>query len=146
MKSRALQASVIADLVVLLSCVGMRIVFVMKVVLKSTNGLCTASLIDNYHIPVIASIVADKSGQSYNINADTTTGELAAALRDEKLILLTDVAGILEDRNDPGSLVSYCVRSMDQGVRTASIIDGRLEHYLLLEILTDEGAGIMITG
>ncbi|PHT31747.1 Acetylglutamate kinase, chloroplastic [Capsicum baccatum] len=83
----------------------------------------------------------------------TTTGELAAALRDEKLILLTDVAGILEDRNDPGSLVkqidikelkkmtddgkvasgmipkvSYCVSSMDQVVRTASIIDGRLEH------------------
>lgn len=128
-------------------------------------------LIDNYHIPVIASVAADKTGQSYNINADTVAGELAAALSAEKLILLTDVAGILEDRDDPGSLVkevdikgvkkmmdagkiaggmipkvNCCVRSLAQGVRTASIIDGRLQHSLLLEILTDEGAGTMITG
>ncbi|CAH9070389.1 unnamed protein product [Cuscuta europaea] len=128
-------------------------------------------LIDNHHIPVIASVAADKNGQSYNINADTAAGELAAALGAEKLILLTDVAGILEDREDPGSLVkevdirgvkkmmdegkigggmipkvSCCVRSLAQGVRTASIIDGRLQHSLLLEILTDEGAGTMITG
>ncbi|KAK4366890.1 hypothetical protein RND71_014770 [Anisodus tanguticus] len=251
MKSEALQASVIADLV-LLSCVGMRIVFVhgggpeinqwlgklgikpnflnglrvtdastMEIVsmvlvgkvnkhlvslinkagatavgLSGIDGhLLTARpspnseqlgfvgdiasvdpsvlrpLIDNYHIPVIASVAADKRGQSYNINADTAAGELAAALGAEKLILLTDVAGILEDRNDPGSLVKQidikgvkkmtddgkvaggmipkvncCVRSLAQGVRTASIIDGRLEHSLLLEILTDEGAGTMITG
>lgn len=110
-------------------------------------------------------------GQSYNINADTAAGELAASLGAEKLILLTDVAGILENRDDPGSLVkeidikgvkkmmddgkiaggmipkvNCCVRSLAQGVRTASIIDGRLEHSLLLEILTDEGAGTMITG
>ncbi|RWR89784.1 acetylglutamate kinase, chloroplastic-like protein [Cinnamomum micranthum f. kanehirae] len=123
------------------------------------------------HIPVIASVAADESGQAYNINADTAAGELAAALGAEKLILLTDVAGILEDREDPGSLVkeidikgvkkmvregkvgggmipkvSCCVRSLAQGVRTASIIDGRLPHSLLLEILTDEGAGTMITG
>lgn len=128
-------------------------------------------LIDNYHIPVIASVAADRTGQSYNINADTAAGELAAALGAEKLILLTDVAGILEDRDDPGSLVkeidikgvkqmmetgkiaggmipkvNCCVRSIAQGVRTASIIDGRVQHSLLLEILTDEGAGTMITG
>lgn len=128
-------------------------------------------LIDNYHIPVIASVAADKTGQPYNINADTVAGELAAALAAEKLILLTDVAGILEDRDDPGSLVkevdikgmkrmisdgkvaggmipkvNCCVRSLAQGVRTASIIDGRLQHSLLLEILTEEGAGTMITG
>ncbi|KAM3290280.1 hypothetical protein P3S67_018569 [Capsicum chacoense] len=137
--------------------------------------LLTARPSPNSELGFVGDIVSvdptDKSGQSYNINADTTANELAAALRDEKLILLTDVAGILEDRNDPGSLVkyidikgvkkmtddgmvaggmipkvSYCVRSMDQGVRAASIINGRLEHYLLLEILTDEGAGIMITG
>lgn len=128
-------------------------------------------LIDNYHIPVIASVAADGAGQMYNINADTVAGELAAALGAEKLILLTDVAGILEDREDLGSLVkeidisgvkrmiedgkiaggmipkvNCCVRALAQGVRTASIIDGRLEHSLLLEILTDEGAGTMITG
>ncbi|KAA8528200.1 hypothetical protein F0562_035549 [Nyssa sinensis] len=128
-------------------------------------------LIENNHIPVIASVAADEKGQSYNINADTAAGELAAALGAEKLILLTDVPGILEDKDDTGSLVkeidikgvkkmmdegkiaggmipkvNCCVRSIAQGVRTASIIDGRLPHSLLLEILTDEGAGTMITG
>lgn len=128
-------------------------------------------LVENNHIPVIASVAADEKGQSYNINADTVAGELAAALGAEKLILLTDVAGILEDKDDPGSLVkeidiagvrkmvsegkvaggmipkvNCCIRSLAQGVRTASIIDGRVQHSLLLEILTDEGAGTMITG
>ncbi|XP_047328851.1 acetylglutamate kinase, chloroplastic [Impatiens glandulifera] len=128
-------------------------------------------LIENNHIPVIASVAADESGQSYNINADTAAGELAAALGAEKLILLTDVAGILEDRNDPMTLVkeidikgikkmidegkiaggmipkvNCCLRSIAQGVHTASIIDGRQPHSLLLEILTDKGAGTMITG
>ncbi|XP_027178448.1 uncharacterized protein LOC113777530 [Coffea eugenioides] len=128
-------------------------------------------LIDNGHIPVIASVAADKTGQSYNINADIAAGEVAAALAAEKLILLTDVAGILEDQGDPGSLVKEldiqgarrmmndgkiaggmfqkvdcCVRSVAQGVRTATILDGRVQHSLLLEILTDEGVGTMITG
>ncbi|CAO2835087.1 unnamed protein product [Amaranthus hypochondriacus] len=128
-------------------------------------------LVDNNHIPVIASVAADENGQSYNINADTVAGELAAALGAEKLILLTDVAGILENKDDPGSLVkeiditgirnmisegkiaggmipkvNCCIRSLAQGVKTASIIDGRVQHSLLLEILTDEGAGTMITG
>ncbi|XP_058223149.1 acetylglutamate kinase, chloroplastic [Rhododendron vialii] len=128
-------------------------------------------LINTNHIPVIASVAADEEGQSYNINADTAAGELAAALGAEKLILLTDVAGILEDKEDIGSLVkeidikgvkrmvdegkiaggmipkvSCCVRAIAQGVRTASVIDGRLPHSLLLEILTDQGAGTMITG
>lgn len=123
------------------------------------------------HIPVIASVAADDKGQGYNVNADTAAGEIAVAVGAEKLILLTDVAGILEDRNDPGSLVreididgvrrmvadgkvaggmipkvDCCVRSLTQGVRTASIIDGRVAHALLLEILTDEGAGTMIAG
>ena len=127
--------------------------------------------IENGHIPVVTSVAADESGQPYNINADTVAGELAAALGAEKLILLTDVAGILEDREDPSSLVkeinirevkmmiengkvsggmipkvNCCVRTLAQGCKTASIIDGRLPHSLLLEILTDEGAGTMITG
>ncbi|MQM12403.1 hypothetical protein Taro_045321 [Colocasia esculenta] len=123
------------------------------------------------HIPVIASVAADERGQAYNINADTVAGEIAAAIGAEKLILLTDVPGILEDRNDTGSLVkeidirgvrkmiglgkvaggmipkvNCCVRSLAQGVRTASIIDGRKPHSLLLELLTGDGAGTMITG
>ncbi|CDP12840.1 unnamed protein product [Coffea canephora] len=128
-------------------------------------------LIDNGYIPVVASVAADKTGRLYIINADTVAGELAAALAAEKLILLTDVAGILEERDDPGSLmkevdiegarrmmndekiaggmfqkVDCCVRSVAQGVRVASIIDGRVQHSLLLEFLTGGGAGTMITG
>ncbi|PPS00294.1 hypothetical protein GOBAR_AA20366 [Gossypium barbadense] len=129
------------------------------------------TIVDNGSIPVIASVAADEYGQPYNINADTVAGEVAAALGAEKLILLTDVAGILRNREDPGSLVkeidikgvkkmieegkvgggmipkvNCCIRSLDQGVTTASIIDGRVEHSLLHEIMTDEGAGTMITG
>ncbi|KAJ4826144.1 hypothetical protein Tsubulata_030551 [Turnera subulata] len=128
-------------------------------------------LVSNGHIPVIASVAADETGQSYNINADTVAGEVAAALGAEKLILLTDVAGILEDKEDPKSLVreidikgikkmveekkvaggmipkvQCCVRSLAQGVRTASIIDGRVQHSLLHEIMSEEGIGTMITG
>ncbi|MQM20872.1 hypothetical protein Taro_053902 [Colocasia esculenta] len=128
-------------------------------------------LLSSGHIPVIASVAADESGQAYNINADTVAGEIAAAMGAEKLILLTDVPGILEDRNDLGTLVkeidikgvrkmvedgkvaggmipkvNCCVRSLAQGVRTASIIDGRKSHSLLLELLTGDGAGTMITG
>ncbi|PIN21055.1 Acetylglutamate kinase [Handroanthus impetiginosus] len=139
--------------------------------IASVDPAILRPLIDNNHIPVIASVAADLSGQPYNINADTAAGELAAALGAEKLILLTDVAGILENRDDPKSLVreidikgvkkmiddgkiaggmipkvNCCVRSLAQGVRTTSIIDGRLKHSLLLEILTDEGAGTMIAG
>lgn len=137
----------------------------------AVNSSILRPLIENDYIPVIASVAADETGQLYNINADTVAGELAAALGAEKLILLTDVAGILEDKNDPVSLVkeldikgvnkmiddgkiaggmipkvNCCKRSIAQGVNTASIIDGRLPHSLLLEILTDEGAGTMITG
>ncbi|PKA64155.1 Acetylglutamate kinase, chloroplastic [Apostasia shenzhenica] len=135
------------------------------------NPAILRPIIADNHIPVIASVAADDEGQGYNVNADTAAGEIAAAVGAEKLILLTDVAGILEDCNDPGSLVkeihisgvrrmveegkvaggmipkvNCCVRSLAQGVRTASIIDGRVAHSLLLEILTDEGAGTMITG
>ncbi|RLM61907.1 hypothetical protein C2845_PM14G09280 [Panicum miliaceum] len=128
-------------------------------------------IIASGHIPVIATVAADEAGQAYNINADTAAGEIAAAIGAEKLLLLTDVSGILADRDDPGSLVrevdaagvrrmiaegkvgggmipkvECCVRAIAQGVRTASIIDGRVPHSLLLEILTDEGTGTMITG
>ncbi|ERN14641.1 hypothetical protein AMTRI_Chr04g182180 [Amborella trichopoda] len=122
-------------------------------------------------IPVIATVAADEEGQAYNVNADTFAGEIAAAVGAEKLVLLTDVAGILEERENPESLVrevdvkgvrrmvdegkvvggmvpkvKCCVRALAQGVRAASIIDGRVPHCLLLEVLTDEGIGTMITG
>jgi len=121
------------------------------------------------YIPVVSSVAADETGQAYNINADTVAGELAAALGAEKLILLTDIPGILRDRDDPETLmpklniqsarglidegvvaggmipkVNCCVRSLAQGVRATHIVDGRVPHALLLEILTDAGVGSMI--
>lgn len=127
------------------------------------------SLIKTGHIPVVSSVAADETGQAYNINADTVAGELAAALGAEKLILLTDTAGILRDYHDPSTLiakldiqqarelietgivsggmipkVNCCVRSLAQGVKAAHIIDGRVPHALLLEIFTDAGIGSML--
>jgi acetylglutamate kinase len=127
------------------------------------------SLVNSGYVPVISSVAADENGQAYNINADTVAGEIAAALQAEKLILLTDTPGILYDYHNPASLikkldiqkarnlieqgivsggmipkVNCCVRSLAQGVRAAHILDGRLAHSLLLEILTDEGIGSMI--
>ncbi len=130
-----------------------------------------AALVDNGYVPVISSVAADEMGQAHNINADTVAGEIAAALGAEKLILLTDTAGILRDYHDPSTLipkltisqartlidegivsggmipkVACCVRSLAQGVRAAHILDGRIPHSLLLEIFTDEGIGSMIIG
>ncbi len=127
------------------------------------------SLVNSGYIPVVSSVAADETGQSYNINADTVAGEIAAALGAEKLILMTDTAGILEDYHQPDSLivkldiqearqliesgivsggmipkVNCCVRSLAQGVKAAHIIDGRLEHALLQEIFSDSGIGSMI--
>jgi len=127
------------------------------------------ALIDKGYIPVVSSVAADDTGQAYNINADTAAGEIAAALGAEKLILLTDTAGILRNYHDPATLinridiqearrlievgivaggmipkVTCCVRSLAQGVKAAHIIDGRLPHALLLEIFTDAGIGSMI--
>ncbi|CAI5523208.1 unnamed protein product, partial [Closterium sp. Naga37s-1] len=122
-------------------------------------------------IPVIATVAADSEGQAYNVNADTAAGEIAASLGAEKLILMTDVPGVMIDPKDTDSLVKEvdikgirkliadgivkggmipkvecCIRSLAQGVHSTAIIDGRKPHSLLLEVLTDEGAGTMITG
>ena len=112
-----------------------------------------------------------EDGRSHNINADTVAGELAAALEAEKLILLTDTPGILRDRDDPASLIrklglaearqliqdgivaggmtpktECCIRALAQGVAAAHIIDGRVPHALLLEVLTNAGIGTMVVG
>jgi acetylglutamate kinase len=135
------------------------------------NTKLLESLVNSRYIPVVSSVGEDENGQAYNINADTVAGELAAALGAEKLILLTDTAGILRDPKDPNSLIAKlkiqevrdlmetgmvsggmipkvkcCVRSLAQGVHAAHILDGRIPHALLLEIFTDEGIGSMIVG
>jgi acetylglutamate kinase len=136
---------------------------------SATNVKLIESLVQDGYIPVISSVAADENGQAYNINADTVAGELAAALDAEKLILMTDTAGILKDYKDPSTLiakvdiqearslidqgivsggmipkVTCCVRSLAQGVKAAHIIDGRIPHSLLLEVFTDAGIGSMI--
>ena len=136
---------------------------------NSVDPRLIRSLVHNDYVPVISSVAADEKGQAHNINADTVAGEIAASLDAEKLILLTDTPGILEDYTNPSTLltkldirtarelieqgivsggmipkVSCCVRSLAQGVKAAHIIDGRIPHALLLEIFTDEGIGSMI--
>ncbi|MEM6521765.1 MAG: acetylglutamate kinase, partial [Cyanobacteria bacterium P01_C01_bin.70] len=131
-------------------------------------GLIKALVADGY-IPVISSVASDPTGQAYNINADTVAGELAAALNAEKLVLLTDTRGILHNYKDPSTLipkldikqarqlmeagivaggmipkVQCCVRSLAQGVGAAHILDGRINHALLLEIFSDTGIGSML--
>ena len=133
------------------------------------NSEVIEPLIAKGYIPVISSVAATKEGVTYNINADTAAGEIAAAVGAEKLILLTDTLGILQDKNDPLSLIrkirlpevrqliekdivnggmtpkaECCIRALSQGVSAAHIIDGRIPHALLLEVFTDKGIGTMI--
>lgn len=127
-------------------------------------------LLDNGYIPVISSLGADDQGNVYNINADTIAAEIAVHLRAEKLILLTDVDGILMDPSDPSSKISRLsaeeaeglaregrlssgmlpkiaaiAHLIRRGVRSAHIINGLKRNALLREVFTDEGAGTMIT-
>jgi acetylglutamate kinase len=120
------------------------------------------------YIPVVASAGTDRAGNSYNVNADTAAGKVAAALGAYKAVFLTDVPGWLADPDDPGSLVSRstvrdvgaaiegvaggmrpkleaCVEAIGGGVESAHIIDGSRLHSLLLELFTDAGIGTMVT-
>jgi len=137
-------------------------------------GLVDASILDRILaqelIPVVATIGADLEGQSYNINADTAAGAVAAAVGAEKLVYLTNVEGLLADVDDPASLIRTttadeldhlleqgsvsagmipklrsCVEAIRAGVGHAHILDGRVPHALLLEIFTREGVGTMVS-
>jgi acetylglutamate kinase len=126
-------------------------------------------MLDKGYIPVIAPCAIGPEGKTYNVNGDTAAGKIAEALKAEKFILLTDVEGILTDVNDKNSVISRinfdnakklidsgiikggmipklkcCINAIENGVKRAHIIDGRLTHSLLLEIFTDEGIGTMI--
>ncbi len=128
-------------------------------------------LLGNGYIPVVSTIGADADGNVYNINGDTAAAYIAGALQAERMILMTDVCGILRDVNDPKSLISEltvdetralydngvisggmipkadcCLTAIAQGVRNAVIMDGRVPHAILMELLTDEGAGTWIRG
>jgi acetylglutamate kinase len=123
------------------------------------------------YIPVVSTIGEDAEGHTLNINADHAAGRIAAALKAEKLILLSDVAGVYEDYNDKGTFVSQmdasgarrmletgqvdkgmipkvegCLIALEGGCRRAHILDGRVPNALLTEIFTDEGCGTMVVG
>ena len=123
------------------------------------------ALADGY-IPVIATVASDEFGQTYNINADTAAARIAAQLKAENLILMTDIAGLLRDKDDPSTLIPYvnvcevaflkgkgiisggmipkiecCVEAVRRGVKKTAIIDGRIPHSILIETLSNEGIG-----
>lgn len=128
-------------------------------------------LLEKGYIPVISTIACDRDGNSYNINGDTAAAHIAGALNAERLIMMTDVAGILTDKDDPSTLlpevttddieklkmdgivqggmipkVDCCVEAIRKGVEKVVIMDGRVPHSILMELLTYEGAGTMVTG
>ena len=127
------------------------------------------TLIEDGQIPVVSTLGIDDKGQSYNINADTAAGALAGALQVQKVIYLSDVPGLLSDKDDVSTLISSittleveemvvskgvsdgmipkvnsCIDALRQGVGSAHLLDGRIPHVVLLELFTDEGIGTMI--
>ncbi len=128
-------------------------------------------LLEKGYIPVVSTVGCDNEGNVYNINADTAASYIAGAMKAERLITMTDIPGILRDVNDPDSIikrvnvqearqlfadgivtggmipkVECCIEAVERGVRRVTILDGRVPHAVLLELLTDEGAGTMVKG
>jgi len=126
-------------------------------------------LLEKNYIPVISTVASDRMGNTFNINGDTAAAYLAGALGAERLIMMTDIAGILEDKDDPATLipsitvseakklydngiisggmipkVDCCIEALEHGVNNVVIMDGRIPHSILMELLTDEGAGTMV--
>ncbi len=128
-------------------------------------------MLEKGYIPVISTLGCDEQGNAYNINGDTAAAFIAGALGAERLIMMTDIAGILRDQHDPSTLipkltveqakglyasgvisggmipkVDCCIEALNRGVESVIIMDGRVPHSILMEILTDEGAGTMVIG
>ena len=128
-------------------------------------------LLEKNYIPVISTVASDRQGNTYNINGDTAAAYIAGALNAKRLIMMTDIDGILRDKDDPTTLihkitvseakklyeegvisggmipkVDCCIEAIREGVETVVINDGRVPHSILMELLTDEGAGTMVTG
>ena len=128
-------------------------------------------LLEKNYVPVISTIAGDRLGNTYNINGDTAAAYIAGALNAERLIMMTDIAGILRDKDDPSTLipaltvkeakklfdegvisggmipkVDCCIEAIGKGVKHVVIMDGRVPHSILMELLTDEGAGTMVMG
>jgi acetylglutamate kinase len=135
------------------------------------NIECVEDLLQNGYIPVISTVGCDNEGNAYNINGDTAAARIAGALKAERLIMMTDIAGLLKDKDDPSTLipeitvseakklfeqgvikggmipkVDCCIDAINHGVKNVVIMDGRIPHSILMEILTDEGAGTVVVG
>ena len=127
-------------------------------------------LLEKNYIPVISTVASDRQGNTYNINGDTAAAHIAGALGAERLIMMTDIAGVLKDKDDPSTLIPHltvdeakelygtgvisggmipkvdcCIEALQCGVNNVIIMDGRIPHSILMELLTDEGAGTMVT-
>ena len=128
-------------------------------------------LLEKGYIPVVSTVGCDTEGNTYNINGDTAAAHIAGALGAERLIMMTDIVGLLRDKDDPDTLiprvtiseaevlrkegiisggmipkVDCCIEAINEGVKTVIIMDGRVPHSILMELLTDEGAGTMVMG
>lgn len=126
-------------------------------------------LLEKNYIPVVSTVAGDRHGNVYNINGDTAAACIAGALGAERLIMMTDIAGILSDKDDPSTLIPHitvseakalydsgvisggmipkvdcCMKALESGVNNVVIMDGRIPHSILMELLTDEGAGTMV--
>ena len=166
---RAVGLSGIDDRLITARCKDAKLGFVGEV--TKINTVPVTDLMEKGYIPVISTVGCGEDGTVYNINGDTAAACIAGALGAERLILMTDIAGILRDPKDPSTLipamtveeaatlfadgvisggmipkVECCVRAISEGVRKAIIMDGRVPHSILMELLTDEGAGTMVIG
>ncbi len=128
-------------------------------------------LLEKDYIPVVSTIGCDADGNAYNINGDTAAAYIAGALGAERLIMMTDIAGVLKDKDDPTTLIPHitvkeakelykegiisggmipkvdcCIDAISHGVKKVIIMDGRVPHSILMELFTDEGAGTMVVG
>ncbi|MBR6507428.1 MAG: acetylglutamate kinase [Clostridia bacterium] len=138
--------------------------------ITNVNIQPVTDLLEKGYIPVVSTVACDENGNTYNINGDTAAARVAGALEAERLIMMTDIAGILRDKDDPSTLipkitveeakslykqnvisggmipkVDCCIDALNHGVNNVVIMDGRIPHSILMELLTDEGAGTMVT-
>ena len=139
--------------------------------ITNINIDAVTDLLEKGYIPVISTLGCDKQGNTYNINGDTAAARIAGALGAKRLIMMTDIAGILKDKDDPSTLIPHitinearklfsdgvisgcmipkvvcCFDAIGHGVKKVIIMDGRVPHSILMELLTDEGAGTMVMG
>jgi acetylglutamate kinase len=137
--------------------------------ITNINPAPILDMLEKGYIPVVSTVGCDKEGNIYNINADTAAARIAGTLKAESLITMTDIAGLMLDKDDPSTLISKmniseapnlmkqgvisggmipkvecCIEAIRRGVNRVFIIDGRIPHSILIEVLTDEGIGTML--